>query len=113
MAKGTSARIVLVTWGSLSEGRKIARAVVTKRLAACVNVVSVPVESTYRWKGKVEEAREFLLIVKTTARRLKELEREIARMHSYDVPEFLALRVDGGSEYYLEWLARESEGQRK
>jgi periplasmic divalent cation tolerance protein len=113
MAKGTSARIVLVTCGSLSEGRKIARAVATKRLAACVNIVSVPVESIYRWKGKVEEAREFLLIVKTTARRLKELEREIARMHSYDVPEFLVLRVDGGSECYLEWLARESEGQRK
>jgi periplasmic divalent cation tolerance protein len=113
MAKGTSARIVLVTCGSLSGGRKIARAVVTKRLAACVNIVSVPVESIYRWKGKVEETREFLLIVKTTARRLKELEREIAQMHSYDVPEFLALRVDGGSECYLEWLARESEGQRK
>jgi periplasmic divalent cation tolerance protein len=112
MAKGTSARIVLVTCGSLSEGRKIARAVVTKRLAACVNIVSVP-ESIYQWKGKVEEAREFLLVVKTTARRLTELEREIARMHSYDVPEFLVLRVDGGSECYLEWLARESEGQRK
>ena len=53
MAKGTSARIVLVTCGSLAEGQKIARAVVSKRLAACVNLVSAPVESTYRWKGKV------------------------------------------------------------
>jgi len=104
MAKGTSARIVLVTCGSLAEGRKIGRAVVTKRLAACVNVVSAPVESIYRWKGKVEQAREFLLIVKTTARRLKELEKEITRLHSYELPEFLVLRVDGGSRAYLQWL---------
>ena len=105
MAKGTSARIVLVTCGSLSEGRKIARAVVTKRLAACVTIVSVPVESIYRWKGKVESVKEFLLVIKTPVRRLKELEKEIARLHSYEVPEFLALRVDSGSKKYLAWLA--------
>jgi len=106
------ARLVLVTCGSLPEGRKIARAVVTKRLAACVNVMSAPVESIYRWKGRVESAKEFLLLIKTTARRLKELEKEIARMHSYEVPEFLVLPVDSGSQTYLEWLARESEGPR-
>jgi periplasmic divalent cation tolerance protein len=105
MAKGTSARIVLVTCGSLAEGRKIARAAVTKRLAACVNIVSAPAESIYRWKGKVESAKEFLLVIKTMARRLKELEKEIARTHSYEVPEFLVLRVDSGSRSYLEWLA--------
>jgi|SRR6266436_3909361 periplasmic divalent cation tolerance protein len=104
MVKGTSARIVLVTCGSLAEGRKIARAVVAKRLAVCVNIVSAPVESIYRWKGKVENAKEFLLVIKTTARRLSALEKEIARLHSYDMPEFLALRVDGGSRAYLAWL---------
>jgi periplasmic divalent cation tolerance protein len=107
MAKGTSARIVLVTCGSLAEGRKIARAAVTKRLAACVNIVSAPAESIYRWKGKVESAKEFLLVIKTMARRLKELEKEIARTHSYEVPEFLVLRVDSGSRSYLEWLAKQ------
>src|SRR6266481_3391449 len=105
MAKGTSARIVLVTCGSLAEGRKIARAAVTKRLAACVNIVSAPAESIYRWKGKVESAKEFLLVIKTMARRLKQLQKEIARTHSYEVPEFLVLRVDSGSRSYLEWLA--------
>ena len=105
MAKETSARIVLVTCGSLAEGRKIARAVVTKRVAACVNIVPVPVESIYRWKVKVERAKEFLLLIKTTARRLSALEKEIARLHSYEVPEFLVLRVGGGSPSYLEWLA--------
>ena len=109
MRRVTDARVVLVTCGSLAEGRKIARAVVTKRLAACVNVISAPVESIYRWKGKVKEAKEFLLIVKTTVRRLKELEREIARMHSYDVPEFLAVEVGAGSKKYVDWLTTETD----
>jgi periplasmic divalent cation tolerance protein len=109
MRRGTDARVVLVTCGTLAEGRKIAKAVVGKRLAACVNLLSAPVESIYRWKGRVESAKEFLLLIKTTARRLKELEKEIARMHSYDVPEFLVLRVEGGSKRYLEWLVRESD----
>jgi periplasmic divalent cation tolerance protein len=108
MRRGTDARVVLVTCGSLVEGRKIAKAVVGKRLAACVNVISAPMESIYRWKGKVEGAEEFLLVIKTTARRLKDLEKEIARLHSYEVPEFLVLRVVGGSKRYLKWLVRES-----
>ena len=105
MRRGMDARVVLVTCGSLAEGRKIAKSVVTKRLAACVNVVSAPVESIYRWKGEIESAKEFLLIIKTTARRLKDLEKEIGRLHSYEVPEFLVLGVDGGSRAYLEWLS--------
>jgi len=108
MARGTKARVVLVTCGSLAEGRKIAKAVVGKRLAACVNVISAPVESVYRWKGKVEKAKEFVLVIKTTARRLKELEKETARLHSYEVPEFLIMRVDAGSRNYLAWLVREA-----
>ncbi len=108
MKRRTRALVVLVTCGSLAEGRKIARATVMKRLAACVNILSMPVESIYRWEGKVEQAREFLLIVKTTARRLKELEKEITRMHSYEVPEFLVLGVDTGSKKYLAWLTGEA-----
>jgi periplasmic divalent cation tolerance protein len=104
MKRGTEARVVLVTCGSLAEGRKIARSIVTKHLAACVNLVSAPVESIYRWKGKIESAKEFLLVIKTTARRLKELEKEIVRLHSYEVPEFLAVRVDTGSRKYLQWV---------
>ena len=106
MAGKTEARVVLVTCGSLAEARKIAKIVVEKGLAACVNVISAPVESVYRWKGKVETAKEFLLIMKTTRRRLKGLEKEIARVHSYDVPEFLVLGVTGGSRNYLSWLAK-------
>jgi periplasmic divalent cation tolerance protein len=109
MRRGTDARVVLVTCGTLAEGRKIAKAVVGKRLAACVNLISAPVESIYRWKGTVEDAKEYLLVMKTTARRLESLEKEIERLHRYDVPEFLVLRVEGGSKRYLEWLVGESD----
>ena len=97
--------MVLVTCGSLAEGRKIARRVVEKKLAACVNISSAAVESIYRWKGKIESGREYLLIMKTTARQLKELEREVKRLHSYETPEFVALTIAGGSTDYLHWLA--------
>jgi periplasmic divalent cation tolerance protein len=69
------------------------------------------VESVYRWKGKVERAKEYLLVMKTTAGRLKELESEVKRLHSYEVPEFLVVKVEGGSGEYLEWIA-ESTGKR-
>ena len=104
MVRATEARVVLVTCGSMAEARKITKAVVEKRLAACVNVVSASVESVYRWKGKVDSAKEFLLVIKTTALRLKDLEKEVARLHSYEVPEFLVLAVEGGSKKYLAWL---------
>ena len=104
MVRATEARVVLVTCGSLAEARKISKAIVEKGLAACVNVVSAPVESVYRWKTKVEMAKEFLLVIKTTALRLKDLEKEIAKLHSYEVPEFLVLAVEGGSKKYLAWL---------
>ena len=76
-----------------------------KRLAACVNVVRSPIESFYTWKGKLETAREHLLLVKTTAARLPQLEREVKRLHTYDVPEFIALPITAGSSDYLSWLS--------
>jgi len=104
MIAGGQNRCVLVTCGSLTEARRIARAVVTKHLAACANIGLTPVESIYRWKGKVEKAREFLMILKTTSKRLPALEREVKRLHSYDVPEFIALSIAAGSNEYLRWL---------
>jgi periplasmic divalent cation tolerance protein len=97
-------RVVFVTCPTRGLARKIARAVVQRRLAACVNVVHSPVESFYTWKGKLEKAREYLLMMKTTAKRLAELEREVARLHSYDVPELIALPIAEGSAKYLSWL---------
>lgn len=104
-AEGRS-RIVLVTCGTLSEGRKIARRVVQRRLAACVNVLRSPMDSYYTWKGKLEVAREYLLVMKTTRNRLAELEKEVKRLHNYEVPEFIALAITEGSRAYLSWLQR-------
>lgn len=97
--------VVLVTCGSLKEGRRIARALVEARLAACVNVLRTPVESIYRWKGNVDAAKEFLLIVKTSRARFAALETAVKRLHSYDVPEVIALPIEKGSRGYLSWLA--------
>ena len=104
MRAGGKNRVVLVTCGTLSEGRKIARAMVGQRLAACVNVVLSRLDSYYTWKGKLETAREYLLVIKTTAKKLAALEKEVIRLHSYDVPEFLALSIVAGSKDYLGWL---------
>src|ERR1700730_15303886 len=97
-------RVVLVTCETLAEAKRIARAAVKAKLAACVNVMLSPLESIYRWKGKVEVAREYLLVMKSTARRLRELELMVRSRHSYDVPEFLVLPVVSGSREYLAWL---------
>jgi periplasmic divalent cation tolerance protein len=104
MRRAKSFRIVLVTCGSLSEARKIARVVVSKSLAACVNIHSAPMESIYRWKGKVETGREYLLIIKTAARRVSLLEKEVLRLHSYETPEFLVMEIAAGSHAYLRWV---------
>jgi periplasmic divalent cation tolerance protein len=104
-AKAKNIRVVLVTCPTLVLARKIARAVVQKRLAACVNVVRSPIESFYTWKGKLESAREHLLLIKTTAARLPQLEKEVKRLHTYDVPEFIALPITEGSADYLSWLS--------
>ncbi len=104
MKAGGRNRIVLVMCGTLSEGRKIARRVVQKKLAACVNVLRSPMNSYYTWKGKLETAREYLLVMKTTRSRLAELQKEVQRLHSYEIPEFIALPVAAGSKDYLAWL---------
>jgi len=97
--------VVLVTCGSANEARRMARTLVEGRLAACVNIVQTPLMSVYRWKGRVESAKEFLLLIKTTRGRFAALERGIRRLHSYDVPEIIALPVERGSLSYLAWLS--------
>jgi periplasmic divalent cation tolerance protein len=97
--------VVLVTAGSRDEAQRIGRALVEERLAACVNVVG-PVCSIYRWEGAVEEAEEHLLVVKARASDLDALGARVRALHSYDVPEVLALPVTAGSEDYLAWLGR-------
>jgi periplasmic divalent cation tolerance protein len=113
LKRSEQGRIVLVTCGTLAEARRIARGTVGRRLAACVNVILSPVESFYTWEGKLEEAREYLLLMKTTAKRVVELEKEVKRLHSYEVPEFIALPITEGSKKYLSWLDESVAKMRK
>jgi periplasmic divalent cation tolerance protein len=96
--------VVLVTCATRREGLHIARRLVERRLAACVNVFETPVRSVYRWKGKIEQGSEFLVLIKSSEERLAALQAEVERLHSYDIPEFIALPIVGGSRSYLSWL---------
>jgi periplasmic divalent cation tolerance protein len=96
--------VVLVACSSIQEANRIARALVESRLAACGNILQSPVRSVYRWKGKVETAKEFLLVIKSSRGRFPKLQAEIQRLHSYEVPEIIALPISAGSQNYLSWL---------
>jgi periplasmic divalent cation tolerance protein len=100
-----TARLVLVTH-PVHGARAFARRLVERRFAACVNLV--PLASVYRWRGKVEGAREVLLLVKTTAPRLGELERAVRAAHPYECPEFVVLAAQHVAPAYLRWLAGET-----
>jgi periplasmic divalent cation tolerance protein len=100
--------VVMTTCGQEEEARRLARALVEARLAACVQVVP-HMCSAYWWQGKVEEAGEFLLLIKTRRPLFDRLRAEIAKTHSYTVPEIIALPVVDGSRSYLEWIDRETE----
>jgi len=102
--KETKFRVVLVTCATLEESRKIARAMVEKHLAACVNIVTHAVESFYLWEGKLEDGSEYLLVMKTSAERVEELQKEVLEMHSYDTPEFVVLPIVAGADEYLKWV---------
>ena len=102
--KETKYRVVLVTCGTLEESRKIARAMVERRLAACVNIVTHAVESFYMWEDKLENGSEYLLVMKTSEERLEELKEAVLDVHSYDTPEFVVLPVVAGTNEYLKWI---------
>jgi periplasmic divalent cation tolerance protein len=100
----TDKRIVLSTAGSEDEARKIARHLVEQQLAACVNIVP-QIESIYRWQGKMESSREWLLLIKTTAEKFHAVRDAIRELHSYELPECICIDVADGSAAYLEWIA--------
>jgi periplasmic divalent cation tolerance protein len=100
----TDKRIVFTTAGSEDEARKIARHLVDHQLAACVNIVP-RVESIYRWQGKVESNHEWLLLIKTSVEEFAAVRDAVRELHSYDLPECIAVSIDDGSAEYLEWLA--------
>jgi len=95
--------VVLSTASSAEEAEKIARALVEARLAACVNVVP-GMRSFYRWKGNIEDTAEWLLVIKSSRERFGALRDKLEKIHSYEVPEVIALSVIDGAENYLNWM---------
>ena len=100
--------VILCTVPDQGSGERIAQALVEERLAACVNQVPGLV-STYRWEGKVQKANECLLIIKTTGARFEAVKERIKSLHSYELPEIIALPITAGSKDYLNWLAENSK----
>jgi periplasmic divalent cation tolerance protein len=98
--------VVLSTCESQEQAERIARHLIEKRLAACVNILP-RLRSIYRWRDKIEDSEEFLLLIKSRRDLFEALRTELASMHSYEVPEAIALPVVDGSEEYLAWLDRE------
>ena len=104
----TDKRIVLSTAGSEQEAHKIAHLLVKRRLAACVNILP-RVQSIYRWKGEIESAQEWLLLIKTRADKFPAVRDAIGEVHSYEVPECIVLEIEDGSLPYLQWLEKATE----
>jgi periplasmic divalent cation tolerance protein len=96
-------RVIFATTGSEESALTIARALVSERLAACVNIVG-PVRSIYRWRDAVEDDREYLLVIKTRATLYMKVETRVRELHTYEVPEVLAVIADRGSPPYVKWL---------
>jgi periplasmic divalent cation tolerance protein len=99
----TDKRLVLTTCESMYQARRIADALIERKLAACVSIIP-GVQSIYRWKGKAEEAEEWLLWIKTTVAAFQRVQDTIKELHSYELPECLCLAVEGGSAEYLKWI---------
>jgi len=108
----TAFSVILVTAASDEEAGRIAHELVSQRLAACVNILG-PIRSVYSWRDQVHDESERLLIVKTRAELVPEVEARVRALHSYETPEVIALPIASGSEPYLDWIWAETRGAGK
>lgn len=100
--------VVYITVSSEAEAAKIAEALVNERLAACVNRIG-PIQSTYLWQDKVHNDPEYLLMIKTRMSHVDQLSTRVQELHSYDLPEVIALPIQGGLPGYLDWIRTETQ----
>jgi len=103
MVEEQSKIVILITTGSEEEAHRIADQLLNQRKAACVNIMP-KIDSLFWWQGKLDSAQESLLVIKTKASELKEITELVKKVHSYEVPEVIALPIVGGNEDYLKWL---------
>ncbi len=101
--------VIFVTASSEEEAQKIANGLLQKKLIACANIMS-GVKSMFWWQGKIDHANEYLLILKTQRKLFPKVAKTVKSLHSYDVPEIIALPIIEGEEGYLKWLANETSG---
>jgi periplasmic divalent cation tolerance protein len=109
----TNKIVVLVTCGSIDEAQRIGRTLVDRKLVACANILRAPVQSIYWWKNKIELAEEVLLLLKSSRSRFAAVESAIRKLHSYDLPEIIALPITAGSRGYLDWVSRSASGGKR
>ena len=103
----TSAVVVLVTVSSVREAQTLARTLLSEHLAACVNITS-PIRSLYRWEGDIADEQEWQLVIKTQASLFEALAARVQALHSYDIPEIIALPILAGAQSYLDWIQHET-----
>ena len=100
--------LILSTASSKDEAQHIARALVERKLVACVNIIG-PIDSIYRWKGEVESAQEFLMLMKTDSNQFDRVRDAVKSLHSYEVPEVIQVPVENGLPAYLQWISTSIE----
>jgi periplasmic divalent cation tolerance protein len=94
--------IIYITAGSMGEAKSIGRTLVEEQLAACANIF--PITSIFRWKDKIDEESEFGILMKTKTGKVKDIQRRVKQLHSYEVPCVISFKIDSGSEDYLKWI---------
>lgn len=100
--------VIYITTGSISEAKKIGRTLVEEKLVACSNIIS-PIRSIYSWQGKICDDKETLMVLKTQKKLFKQIVKRVEKLHSYDVPEIIAIPILEGSKKYLSWLNEETK----
>ncbi len=100
--------VIYITTSSINEAKKIGRALVEEKLVACSNIIS-PISSIYSWQGKICDDKEALMILKTKRKLFKQIVKRVEKLHSYDVPEIVAMPIIDGSSKYLSWINEETK----
>ena len=100
--------VIYITTGSISEAKKIGRTLVEEKLVACSNIIS-PIRSIYSWQGEICDDKEALMVLKTRKKLFKQIVKRVEELHSYDLPEIIAMPIIEGSEKYLSWINEETK----
>jgi len=103
MADDLDYKLCITTVDSQSTARELAKKTLQQKLVACVNIID-QMNSMYHWQGKIVEEKEFLLLMKTSSRKIEALQDTLLQLHPYDVPEFIVLNIENGSSNYLNWI---------